>query len=97
MKYPSQDSRKVYVDNTPAIDWMLGSTPTKRSKHMEVRLYRSRHLVADGEVVMEYMPTADNIADILTKSLPRARYEMLSGMMLGHGLVQENLRFWLSK
>jgi len=28
LKYPSKDSRKVLVDNMPAIDWMLGSVPT---------------------------------------------------------------------
>jgi hypothetical protein len=57
LKYPSIDSRKVLVDNSAAIDWMLGSVPTKRSKHMEIRLYRSRHLVDEGEIMMEYIPT----------------------------------------
>jgi hypothetical protein len=64
------------VNNTAAIDWMLGSVSSKRSKHMEVRLYRSRHLVARGDIVMEYVPTEENIADLLTKSLlPRVQYE----------------------
>ena len=94
LKYPSECGSRVKVDNTAAIDWMLGSTPTKRSKHLEVRLYRSRHLVADGTIVMEYVPTADNIADLFTKSLPRAQYERLSKMMLGHELIPMNLRYW---
>jgi hypothetical protein len=94
MGYPSTDSRKVYVDNMAAIDWMLGSVPTKRSKHMEVRLYRARHLVDEGEVMMEHVPTEENIADLLTKSLPRQQYEKLATRMLGHDLIEPRFRFW---
>ena len=94
LQYPSLCSRKVYVDNTAAIDWMLGSVPSKRSKHMEVRLFRSRHLVARGDICMEYVPTKFNIADLLTKSLPRQDYERLSKMMLGHELIAPDLRYW---
>ena len=94
LEYKSEDSRKVFVDNTGSLDWMAGSVPTKRSKHMEVRLFRSKHLVEDGEVCMEYVPTEDNIADLLTKSLPRAQYERLAKMMLGHDLIPAELRFW---
>jgi hypothetical protein len=95
LQYPSQNSKKVRVDNSGAIDWIMGSTPTKRSKHMEVRLYRSRHLVAEGQVEMDYVATKDNIADLLTKSLPRQPYERLACMMLGHLLVPEEFRFWM--
>jgi hypothetical protein len=94
LKYASCDSRTVFGDNSAAIDWMLGSVPTKRSKHMETRLYRSRHLVDEGEVLMEYVSTSDNIADLLTKSLPREQYEKLAKMMLGHELIRVDLRFW---
>jgi hypothetical protein len=94
LQYPSECSRKVFVDNTAAIDWMLGSVPSKRSKHMEVRLFRSRHLVARGDIVMEHVPTEYNIADLLTKSLPRADYERLSKLMLGHELIPKDLRYW---
>jgi hypothetical protein len=94
LQYPSLCSRRVHVDNTAAIDWMLGSVPSKRSKHMEVRLFRSRHLVARGDISMVYVPTQDNIADLLTKSLPRKDYERLSKRMLGHDLIREELRFW---
>jgi hypothetical protein len=94
LKYQSECGNNVFVDNTAAIDWMLGSTPTKRSKHLEVRLYRSRHLVAEGSIVMQHIPTAENTADILTKSLMRSQYEKLAKMMLGHELIPVHLRFW---
>ena len=61
-----------------------------------MRLYRSIHLVARGDIVREYVPTEENIADLLTKSLPRAQYELLAMKMLGHELVEERLRFWQS-
>ena len=95
LQYPSACGRRVRVDNTAAIDWLQGSVPSKRSKHVEVRLlYRSRHLVQNGEIVMEHVPTEENIADLLTKSLPRGQYEFLSMKMLGHNLIRKDLRFW---
>ena len=94
LKYPNIDSRKVFVDNAAAIDWMLGSIPSKRSKHMEVRLYRARHLVDSGEVVMKHIPTENNIADLFTKSLPRKQYEYLAKKTLGHELVIQEHRSW---
>ena len=81
--YPTKDSRKVFVDNTATIDW-----------HLEVRIYRARHLVHQREVVLEHVHTQENIADILTKSLPRKQYEHLAKKMLGHDLVKFQLRFW---
>lgn len=96
LQYPSQHGYKVHVDNTATIDWMLGSVPSKSSKHMEVRLYRSRHLVQAGDIVMEHIATEQNMADLLTKSLPRKQYEQLSIMMLGHELVEPEKRFWMS-
>lgn len=94
LKYHSLKGSRVNVDNTAAIDWMMGSVPSKGSKHMEVRLYRSRHLVQDGKVVMEHVKTEVNIADLLTKSLPRKQYEFLAKRMLGHELIPAGLRFW---
>jgi hypothetical protein len=94
LEYPSEKGSRVHVDNSAVIDWMLGSVPTKRSKHMEVRLYRARHLVQDGRINMEHVPTKENIADLLTKSLPRKQYEYLAKKMLGHTLVKEHMRYW---
>lgn len=95
LQYPSERGSRVNVDNTVAIDWMLGSVPSKRSKHMEVRLYRSRHLVADGKIAMEHVRTKENMADLLTKSLPRAQYTYLAIHMLGHELIAPEKRFWI--
>ena len=96
LQYPSGHGYKVHVDNTAAIDWMLGSVPSKSSKHLEVKLYRSRHLVQDGKVVMEHVKTEANLADLLTKSLARKQYEFLSAKMLGHELVESEKRFWMA-
>lgn len=95
LQYPSGHGYKVHVDNTATIDWMLGSVPSKSSKHMEVKLYRSRHLVQDGRVVMEHVKTEENLADLLTKSLARKQFRFLSAKMLGHELVEQKKRFWM--
>ena len=43
-----------------------------------------RELVEAGVVATKYIPTADNVADILTKPLGRSRFEKLRRLLLNH-------------
>jgi hypothetical protein len=42
---------------------------SKRSKHIDIRYHHVRQLVADDAITLEHVPSADNLADILTKPL----------------------------
>jgi len=44
------------------------------SKHIEIRYHFIRDWVQRGAVQLEYIPTDEQIANILTKSLPRGRH-----------------------
>ena len=88
MDYDVPECRKVKVDNKAEIDWVKGSVSNKRSRHIDVRYYRSRHLQEQGEVSVEYVPTEDNVADILTKPLAVKLFVKLARRILGHELVQ---------
>jgi hypothetical protein len=61
--------------------------PNKKSKHIDLRYHHMKHMQEDGRVNFEYVPT-DNIADILTKSLPVSLFRRLAGLILGHGLLK---------
>ena len=88
LQYETVRTRKVKSDSEATLNWVEGCVPTKNSRHVETRLYNARHLSARGEVVMEYVCTEENIADILTKPLPAQRYKKLMQMVLGHMLVK---------
>ena len=40
--------------------------------------------IAAGEVSLQYLPTADRVADVLTKSLPRDKHEKHSSPLGKH-------------
>ena len=48
-----------------------------RMKHIEIRYHYIRECVANGKVVVEYVPTAENITDAFTKPLTRPRFTEL--------------------
>ena len=70
------------------MDWVKGSVPNKRSRHIDVRLYRVGHLQEQGDVLIQHVSSEENVADILTKPMHPAMFQRLAAMILGHGLVK---------
>jgi hypothetical protein len=87
LRYVVPRSRVVNVDNKAELDWVNGSVSNKRSRHIDVRYYRSRHLQEGGEVKMVFVPTEDNVADILTKPMPAKTFLKFARIILGHVLT----------
>ena len=57
----------------------LAKNPIGRglSKHIDVHFHFVRDYIADRRICLEYCPTKDNIADLLTKPLPRTTLDHL--------------------
>lgn len=53
----------------------------KRSKHIDVRFHFIRERVQEDELAVEYVPSKDQEADILTKPIPRVQFQRLCGML----------------
>jgi hypothetical protein len=88
MGFSVSKCRSVWVDNQAEIEWVKGSVSNRRSRHIDMRYYRARHLQEQGEVHLQYVPSAENIADILTKPLALAQFRTLAGKILGHDLCR---------
>ena len=58
-----------------------------KSKHIEIRYHFIRDMVPKGAVELQYIPIDDQTADVLTKPLPRVKFEYFHGR-LG---VEENI------
>ena len=60
----------VMVDNIGAGYMAEKAVNNKRTKHMDIRFHWIRHVIKEKLVELFHVPTADNIADIMTKALP---------------------------
>lgn len=65
----------MYGDNESAICWTREHRIDARAKHIDVQHHYIRELVEDRRISIEYIPTADQLADPLTKSLTVAVFE----------------------
>jgi hypothetical protein len=65
----------VHCDNQGAIALAKDNKYHSRTKHIDLRYHFIREAVEDGKINMKYVPTADNIADIFTKPLPKPTFK----------------------
>ena len=52
-----------------------------RTKHIDVRYHFIRKVVEDGKVAVQYIPTGDNVSDIFTKPLAKAKFRELAELL----------------
>ena len=55
----------------------------QRTKHIDIRFHFTRERVQAGDVSVEYCPTEDMVADVLTKALAREKHAKLCALMMG--------------
>ena len=70
-----------FCDNQGAISLAKNPTHHAKTKHVDVQLHFIRNHVEKGTIKVEYCPTEDMLADIMTKGLARERHEQLLGLM----------------
>lgn len=73
----------IYEDNQSAIKLAENPIHTNRSKHIDVRYHVIREYVKNNVITLQYLPTAEMIADIMTKSLGKVLHaRFVAGMGL---------------
>ena len=68
----SENSIKVFVDNDGAISLANNPLSSARTKHIDVRFHFIRELTRSKTISVEYVPTKEQRADILTQALTGA-------------------------
>ena len=66
---------EILEDNQSAIAMAKNSVGHKRTKHIDIRHHFIRETVQARTLNLSYCPTADMLADIFTKQLPRTQFE----------------------
>ena len=64
----------IYEDNQSTIKIANNPIQSDRTKHIDVRYHKIRELIDQNRIKLEYVPTADQTADIFTKALGKVKH-----------------------
>ena len=79
-----EDPTVIGIDNQGAIALSKNYISNSRTKHIERRHLKIRELVEQLAVRPEFVPTDENVADIMTKPLGRNKFEKFRRVLLNH-------------
>ena len=71
----------IYTDSESAIKLSRNAEFHARTKHMDIQCHWIREVIDRGLIELKYIPSRDNLADLLTKPLPRAKLDPLLSKM----------------
>ncbi len=74
MGYP-QPPTTILCDNTSAIGLTNDTIKQKRSKAIDMRFHWIRDRIRQNQFGIVYIPTKENIADYMTKTLPKELHD----------------------
>ena len=74
---PIKSPIQLYSDNKYAITIAYGNQQHARTKHFNIRLYFLHNTIENSQITIEYLPTDQMLADILTKGLPGPKVKSL--------------------
>jgi len=75
------DTIVLWCDNKSVIAIVSNPVQYGRTKHSNVKFHSIGEVEKNNEVKLMYYRSEKQLADILTKSLPRARFEILREMI----------------
>lgn len=76
---------QIYEDNQGCINIVKNPGNNRRVKHLALKYNFVNDCIGKGFVRVKYIPTTENVADALTKGLPRTlfyRHRQKLGLML---------------
>ena len=74
----------LYEDNQSTIAMARNPVFHQRTKHIDTRYLFIRDLINNNAIQIQYCPTESMIADILTKALPRIKFQSLQVLLNGY-------------
>ena len=72
---------QVNEDNQACISFSKDPRHHSRAKHIDTRYHFARDLVLDGVIGVQYCPTKEMVADVLTKAVPAEQHHCLLRLM----------------
>jgi hypothetical protein len=78
------DPTSLYVDNQSAIAVAYNPEHKGRVKHVERRHFFVRECVENMQIVVPFVRTHENIADLFTKALAPKQFFLLRNIIMNH-------------
>ena len=66
----------VHVDNVGAIWLSINGTTSDRTKHIDIRTSLVKEYQEDGKIIIKFVKSEDNEADIFTKNQTNAIFQI---------------------
>ena len=78
----SQTGSTVYGDNQSAIAVAKNGIRSDRTKHVDVKYHFITESIESGEIVLKWVSTHDQQADIFTKALPAPAFHQFRKQLM---------------
>ena len=77
LRKPITSPMKLYCDSKAAISIAHNPVQHNRTKHVEIDRHFIKEKIEEGQVCMPFVPSKQQIADILTKGLSKTSFDFL--------------------
>lgn len=71
----------LYIDNQSSIKLIRNPEFHKRTKHIDIKFHFIREKIENSDINVKYVCTENQLADLLTKALPRNRFLILKSKL----------------
>jgi hypothetical protein len=75
LNYQQREPTVIFEDNTASIKWSSGSS--RCAKHIDLKECFVHEVVSMKQAILKYLPTAEQVADFLTKPLETSIFSFL--------------------
>ena len=86
---PQKELTKFFVDNKSAIDLAKNPVFHDRSKHIDTRYHYIKECITRKDMLLEYVKSYDQVADIFTKPLKQEDFPKLRSLI---GVTKSSLK-----
>ncbi|KAK2991196.1 hypothetical protein RJ640_027168 [Escallonia rubra] len=76
LQFPPSASMKLMCDNKTAISIAKNPVHHDRTKHIEIDRHFIKEKIEQGVIEVDYTPTRQQAADVLTKAIPRCPFDI---------------------
>jgi hypothetical protein len=83
MGFDMSEPTTLWVDNMGAVECTQRRESLSRSRHIERRYLKILEWVAEGKLIVKYKNTKENRADMFTKPLESAAFDLHAGAIMG--------------